>query len=287
MDLLMSSFFIKIPMTIYSANINGNSHVSGIPSMTSVDGFVHNLERKIKEIDGDFYVNSWAYVIEDVEYREGTKRYSGARNNNAEKGTINTPMEDEKLAHINQIVIVKVTSSLSLPEFKEFRENGVLDSVLMNMNFGGGTTRFRMPKGHVGVFFYEDLEKCLKSVMPSSLLIEDRTHIINERKHENESSLDAMIRILNVKTDEEYLGYLIPVAIGYYQISDLKIRKNTRKSNMKHMYAEPVIGMARARTVASALLNLESEDFNPMWVNAKLSNEQLISEKYYILKGTK
>ena len=278
----MHSIFLKIPMIVYNANVNGNAHVSGIPSMTSIDGVVHNIERKLRQFDEDFYVEKWSYIVEKMEYRSGTKRFIPCRTK--EKGSVNAAMDDEKLAHIEQTIIIEVNSSQSISEWKNKRDEGILNHIFAGIVFNGGTTRIRTSNGNVRLSFRSSLLETLKSLPPSALLIEDKTHLITILKKEGENNLSAIIRILNTELDD-YQGYLIPVAIGYYAISSLEERKDQRMKGRKHIYAEPVIGMARARTVASSILNIDSDDFKPSWYNAKFDENQNISEKYYIIQG--
>jgi hypothetical protein len=280
----MNSIFMKVPMVVYNANVNGNAHTAGIPSMTSIDGFAHNIERKLKAVDKELFVESWNYIIEKLEYRMGTKKYSLSGFKKIKSGAINSPMEDEKLAHIEQVVILKIHTNLSEAEIKQKTDNGELNSIFNNIAFSGGTTRIRRRKSNFNISFFSDLKSALRTVNPNAILIEDKTELIKELKMEGENNLATLIRITNSENDE-YHGYLIPVAIGYHAISEKIVRLNQRAKDNKHIYAEPVTGVARARTVASSLIHLHDEDFKPSWSNVMLDEDNKNSNNYYIVKG--
>ncbi|HDV5593667.1 TPA: hypothetical protein RI785_002385 [Vibrio cholerae] len=86
--------------------------------------------------------------------------------------------------------------------------------------------------------------------------------------------------------EREYHGYLFALNIGYCGIGELKKRRGTRINEL-HTYAEPVLGVARARTVGSVIFAIrEGESVNSLWVSSSsLSNEE-ISSNMYVVFGT-
>ncbi len=85
--------------------------------------------------------------------------------------------------------------------------------------------------------------------------------------------------------EREYHGYLFALNIGYCGIGELKKRRGTRINEM-HTYAEPVLGVARARTIGSVIFALkEGESVNSFWVNNSLFSNEDISNNMYIVVG--
>ncbi|MFS1426765.1 type I-F CRISPR-associated protein Csy2 [Vibrio splendidus] len=84
--------------------------------------------------------------------------------------------------------------------------------------------------------------------------------------------------------EREYYGNLFALNIGYCAIGELKKRKGTRIDAL-HTFAEPVIGVARARTIASALCGLEEDGVNLFWSNNKMFSNSTLSDNMYIISG--
>ncbi|WP_229624006.1 type I-F CRISPR-associated protein Csy2 [Vibrio parahaemolyticus] len=85
--------------------------------------------------------------------------------------------------------------------------------------------------------------------------------------------------------EREYHGYLFALNIGYCGIGELKKRRGTRINEM-HTYAEPVLGVARARTIGSVIFALkEGESVNSFWVNNSLFSNEDISNNMYVVVG--
>ena len=82
--------------------------------------------------------------------------------------------------------------------------------------------------------------------------------------------------------------YIIPVNIGYHAISERKERNGMRfsKEKVEHIYAEPVLGMARPRKVCSVKVEaLASQNISKFfWSNSKNENPNY-SNKEYIVKA--
>ncbi|MGD1527034.1 type I-F CRISPR-associated protein Csy2 [Vibrio harveyi] len=302
--------FLKIPMRVYHANIASNFHVAGLPAMTAVDGFTHNLERKLNQYlpDLEAQVDAWMYVVDGIEYQEGIQRYTCATNTKSEKGKLNAPMEDNKLATIDQTILIQVTSNARVVELRTLLEEGRMNAVFNRLMFAGGSTGVRISANSLvnknrKVEFYETVEQAFERHSRGSMVIEDKTHILNELGS-GEERLSRLIGLISRKKNkevnsdkketekqelsdsvevEEYLGNLVPVAIGYQRLGEASLKEGARNPECKHFYAEPVIGMARTRTVASMLANLNSKEDTcyPFWQNAKLNPENELADELY------
>lgn len=85
--------------------------------------------------------------------------------------------------------------------------------------------------------------------------------------------------------EREYHGYLFALNIGYCGIGELQKRRGTRINEL-HTYAEPVLGVARARTIGSVIFAIkEGESVNSFWVNNSLLSNEEISNNMYVVVG--
>ncbi|MBC5853172.1 type I-F CRISPR-associated protein Csy2 [Vibrio metschnikovii] len=85
--------------------------------------------------------------------------------------------------------------------------------------------------------------------------------------------------------EREYHGYLFALNIGYCGIGELKKRKGTRINEL-HTYAEPVLGVARARTIGSVIFAIrEGESVNSLWVSSSSFSNEEISSNMYVVFG--
>lgn len=85
--------------------------------------------------------------------------------------------------------------------------------------------------------------------------------------------------------EREYYGYLFALNIGYCGIGSLQKRKGTRIDAL-HTYAEPVLGVARARTIGSVIYAIkEDEEVNCFWSNSSLFHSEDISDNMYVVVG--
>lgn len=85
--------------------------------------------------------------------------------------------------------------------------------------------------------------------------------------------------------EREYHGYLFALNIGYCGIGELKKRRGTRINEI-HTYAEPVLGVARARTIGSVIFAIrEGESVNSLWVSSSSFSNEEISSNMYVVFG--
>ncbi len=85
--------------------------------------------------------------------------------------------------------------------------------------------------------------------------------------------------------EREYHGYLFALNIGYCGIGELKKRRGTRINEL-HTYAEPVLGVARARTIGSVIFAIrEGESVNSLWVSSSSFSNEEISSNMYVVFG--
>jgi CRISPR type I-F-associated protein Csy2 len=289
----MESFYLKLSMTVYDANVVSNFHITGLPSLTSVDGFSHAIERNLNaSYDEELFADGFSYIIEDINYQKGKKKYSIATFEQKKDIGKNSPIFDHRIAKIKQTIIIKIHSKKTLSSFNSMILSDLKNKIFNKLFFSGGNIFFN----HIECF--SKIDEAIKSIKNrSSLLIEDSTFLLDndELKLENEKKFDMFLRLISKKTKisnnifpnnnkEVYLGNIIPIAIGYYKLTNSEKKLNSRDNKCDHFYAESVMGLARTRSLYSVLKNINDDNYNDiMWINSKLNEKNNFNNNLYIV----
>lgn len=291
---MSNTLYLKIDMNVYDAKVESNAHVSGLPSMNSVDGFAHLLERNIsQDFDDEFIVNSFSYIISEINYTKGRKKHVVYEKSRSSKAGKNAPIFDNKNANISQSIILEINANKSKSEMSIYFNNLKNRNKIFNrMFFSGGNIRI------LGINIYDTIESTFKSIKDkSSLLIEDKTFLLDDQSVRlcEETKSEIFLRLISRKMsysnglfngDTSYYGNIVPVAIGYLKITESVFRKNTRDNKLKHFYAEPVIGIARTTSIFSVLKNFNVPE-QYFWKNSKLNTDNTHHKDLYIVSSAK
>lgn len=290
---MSNTYYMIIPMRVYDVNVDSSFHTYGLPSFSGVDGFCHALTRNIHQyLDNTYMHESFSYIINNIEYSLSKKRYAASEL--TKKNTIVTSMSDDKLAMLDQTIIIKFTSDKPI---STFYEDDAMTPAFETLRFMSGHTDIQPPcEGNkryaVQIIdassdgFVNALNLCKRN----SFIIEDANDLLESEMAEGESRWDKYLSLISRPTQDgteknqqiKPEGFYIPIHVGYSLLEDPKKRTLTRCPKTEHSYAEPVLGVARCRTVASAKINPDKGKF--MWANSAL-NENSYKENLFIVYG--
>lgn len=305
--------YLKLPINAHQANLMGNYHCAGFPSMTAFDGMIHSLERSMGEIGIDLRIDKWSIIAESVEMKKGHKRFAIGNRSIDGSSEINASIVDEKNGDISVTLILAINSSLNIADLNSKRESSEFSSCFKRLRLAGGvTTIYTSPYSETFdgrcIKFFSTYKDALKTINRQAFLVEDHSHKIDNYTIGNESKIQTLIRLMrrinpdHKKGNSELInnlqkdnpdGFYTPVAVGYYAISDAEIKEGTRDITVPHAYAEPIVGIARLRKVGSVLFNLNNkeseENILPFWVNTQICDDDKYYEQknLYAIIGTK
>ena len=292
-------------MRAYDVRIDSSAYTAGLPSLSGIYGFTHAIERNIKElIDDEFFVTGFSYLVHNINYSEGTKRFSQSKRKIKNSNDLAAPMEDLKLAIIDQTIIIEVESKLTA---SDFYNSDKLNDVFSKLRFMGGHFNIQMPHsnqikgGCLEVLDATDggFSDALKACNQNGYIVEDATYLVENASNQLQYTLDLIKQPkLDKSTGKPFSivrpqGYFVPIHIGYVGLDKPSLKHHTRDNNDKHIYAEPVIGVARCRTIRSAIINLtksndlqeDPTDCRFIWQNSALNPEDFETKNLYIVYG--
>lgn len=231
----MKSFLIKIPFLANDVDIASGYLTGGLPSMTSIDGLMHLMERNFKKIDGlNLSVLDWSFFIDNITYNEGKHRYIGYIKSEKRKNLINTPGREDKYATIKGFFVVNVTHNESF-DLKLLRQKDELVPIFNRLRLSGGalwidptkdeTIDSKLYKNKHKISFFEYIDKkssaeqflkILKSADSHSFVIQDRTSLLEDKaknslekavelfsySRNEQSDIEADIKLFNAITDD-------------------------------------------------------------------------------------
>lgn len=280
----LNDYFIAIPMRVYDVNVDSSNYTHGLPSLSGVDGFCHAFSRNVQQfLDNTYTHASFAYIISNIEYNKGIKRYVPYEL--ADKKKINASMAHEMVAMIDQTLIIRFHSEKSLSEIYNPEK---LSVALSHLRFMAGRIDCNADDITMKHFSPDNLELALSQCKRNSFIIEDASDLLESNETQGDSRWEKMLTLLSRKKSKAVNniirpeGYYIPTHIGYALLEEPTDKVNVRCEDTQHSYAEPVISVARCRTLASARIDLRQ--VKVFWSNCALNANDL-KEDLYIVYG--
>lgn len=251
-------------INVHNANALSSPFTIGFPAMTAWLGAVHAIQRKMNSKNIPVTFSAVGVVSHDADLQT----YKG--NNDFVHSIIGTgnPLDktgkrsafiEEARCHLDVSLVIEFTN-ISVDEHEHLLST--LAHVLQaNIKMAGGDIK------HVGAPFVlvseegddVSLRKLQRALMPGYALIERRDLMV-EAMSEGADALEALIDHLAIhhvceRDDEGHIvwsrrrkqhnnqsiGWVVPVASGFYGISDLGEAKNQRDAKAPHCFAESMV----------------------------------------------
>ncbi|MTC75945.1 type I-F CRISPR-associated protein Csy2 [Providencia sp. wls1919] len=273
---MSSTYILKLPhLKIHNANALSSPYSIGFPAMTAWLGFMHALERKLRE-DGtlNIVLDSVAVISHDCNlqtYRGPNDYVSsiiGTANPLNNDGSRSAFIEEAR-CHLDVSLLIKYAikndESEALSEYSPVLET--IHNLVMTMKLAGGDI-LSLGKPTVHIIPEEDegglsRRRILNSVMPGYALIERRDLMISAME-EGQDAMDALLDYVvvenrcveKVSTNEneseknaqfewrskrKTSGWIVPIVTGYQGISPLGQAKNQRDPDTPHRFSESVV----------------------------------------------
>ncbi|MTC43095.1 type I-F CRISPR-associated protein Csy2 [Providencia sp. wls1921] len=271
-----STYILKLPhLKIHNANALSSPYTIGFPAMTAWLGFMHALERKLRD-DGalNIVLDSVAVISHDC----NLQTYRGPNDFvNSIIGTANPLNNDgsrsafieEARCHLDVSLLIKYVIDNGelepLPEYSPALET--IHNQVMTMKLAGGDI---LSLGKPTVHIIPEVDEggvsrrqLLNSVMPGYALIERRDLMISAME-EGQDAMDALLDYVVVenhcvekisegdserekkaqfewRSQRKTSGWIVPIASGYQGISPLGQAKNQRDPDTAHRFSESVV----------------------------------------------
>lgn len=251
-----TTYLIIKNLRIRNAHALSSSYTVGFPAMTAFLGFSHALERNIRQNAEDYY-DTRITGIGIVNHTFHLKTYRG---DGRAKSTIigfRSPLKkDGSPASFQEIPKADMNISVLLEISSDDEIN--TETFLATVKQYVGT--MRIAGGHVeslrSVFFQKDERRALLALMPGYALI-SRTDLL-----EKTASGDAMGDLITVLARHNSFndeakdgvgrwvssynkdGWLIPIGVGFRDLTGPVEVPNQRDYNYEHHFVEPVVSLA-------------------------------------------
>lgn len=255
--------FILIPhLKIHNANAMSSPFTIGFPAMTAWLGAVHALQRKLN-IQGfkDLILDKVAVSCHEF----NLQTYKGQNDfvssiigtaNPLDKDGNRPAFIEEARCHLEVSLLIEY-KNIATEEQEQLLK--AIQQIVLSMKFASGDVLSL--KNCQFLSFDEDEEEdqelrpILNKLMLGHVLIERRDLVKQAMIDEQKDALDAVLDYLKVKHSSELdenekvvwtskrkvQGWIVPIAVGFQGISELRQAKNQRDANTPHRFAEAVI----------------------------------------------
>jgi len=260
----MKNILLIPNIKIHNANALSSPYTIGFPAMTAWLGFMHALERKLKNTDFS-EVKLTGIIVSCLDMTLHTYKGKGdyvhsikvTRNPlipKSKKGVDNnaSPPSFIEEARCDLEVTIAIECELGLINYEDFTD--LIDSKLHTMKLASGDIISFKPSQHKQIENNKPRE-LTKYLMPGFCLV-TRQDLTTQSMVEGKDAIDAMLEYLvtttEVNINEEHKvkkskprkkekGWIVPIAIGYQGISEIGQLKNTRDETTPHRFAESVV----------------------------------------------
>lgn len=289
-------------------NAQAGHYLHGLPAMTGPAGFVHVTERNFREeIDsndnlaepsgegtGGPIITGFMIAIHSLQVLEGHPKFVKYRHNSISKDRIAAPFVKRKAAHLRFNLFMHVDVDQQAERAVElYIQSGRFGDFLETLRFCGGQLDLRKEPGS-GVQYLtdaEDFEEAIAALPRESFIIEDASKDLQEQLTQNpgKDPLDLLLSMISfskknktgkVAKEKSRRPYYIPIAVGYQGLEPAPVSREGTRGGYRHIFAEPVIGLGRARLSGSYLANHKTDKL-PVWWNYTSDAGQNL----YIVKG--
>ncbi len=241
---------------IHNANALSSPYTIGFPAMTAWLGFMHALERKLKntafsEVKFKGVIVSCLDMTLHAYKGKGDYVHSIKATSNPLDKSGKRPSFIEE-ARCDLEVTLAIECEIGTVDYEKFTQ--LIDNKLHVMKIASGDITNFQPAQHIEVE-NDNPRKLTKYLMPGFCLVK-RQDLMKQSMSEGKDAVDAMLDYLITTTDinvdenhkvkkskatKKEKGWIVPIAIGYQGISKLGQLKNARDETTPHRFAESVV----------------------------------------------
>ena len=241
---------------IHNANALSSPYTIGFPAMTAWLGFMHALERKLKNTEfSDIQFTGLIVSCLDINLHtyKGKGDYINsiiATSNPLDKAGKRPSFVEE--ARCDMEVSIAIECEMDTIDHDKF--TSLIDIVLPLMKIASGDILSLKSSKSLEVDNNSPIS-LTRYLMPGFCLV-SRQDLITQAMKDGQDGIDAILDYLKTTTDIEMnengkivknkqskkiQGWLVPIAVGYQGLSSVKIIKNQRDSSTPHKFAESIV----------------------------------------------
>jgi len=241
---------------IHNANALSSPYTIGFPAMTAWLGFMHALERKLKNTEfSDIQFTGLIVSCLDINLHtyKGKGDYINsiiATSNPLDKAGKRPSFIEE--ARCDMEVSIAIECEMDTIDHDKF--TSLIDIVLPLMKIASGDILSLKSSKSLEVDNNSPIS-LTRYLMPGFCLV-SRQDLITQAMKDGQDGIDAILDYLKTTTDIEMnengkivknkqskkiQGWLVPIAVGYQGLSSVKIIKNQRDSSTPHKFAESIV----------------------------------------------
>jgi CRISPR-associated protein Csy2 len=269
--------FIVIPhIRVTGANALNSLYSAGFPAMTAFLGFGHTLERNIHGLQ----VTGVGVVVHQSEFQAVRDGYSRTWALKAKKFPLvkarSQSYPGEAVSDSFQVrayVDLDVSLIFECSDIPTDARDSVMKSIEENLYrtrlAGGDITSFRKPKAFFcssddDVCWQEQNALCrkmMRSIMPGFALVERRDIMDSLAKDGKGDALDRIMYATSAdaipeqgskektayRFERHFKGWLLPLAVGFHDLSGSVTVKGQRSYDAEHHFAEPLLTLCEFR----------------------------------------
>ncbi len=248
----MSDMYLLIPhLQILNANAASTPYTIGFPAMTAWLGLVHALERSVRGREEFAGVRLPRMAVSchscdlQVFMDKNNRKASiiGTRNPLKMKGSeaVTAPFIEEARCHLDVSLLVEV-EGLEEKGLKAFEEAVSMEVPCLKAA-GGDIISSSIRRNRCRVYIApedDDItrQKLKGRLMPGHMLI-DRQDLLAQRG--GQDSLDCLLDVLQGARPSD--GWVVPIAVGFRDLSGELAVKNQRSFDYEHHFAEPLVSL--------------------------------------------
>jgi len=243
-------------MRVINANARSSHCTIGVPGIPAWCGFMHALERQLKENDYSISLNKIAIVCHKIKLHtyKGDKRYESSIIN-----TANPPKKDGSPSSFIVEARCNLTISI-LIEYENYSEiekdslSKIIDQLTMaRLKFAGGDIIGNKPSELIDINDEKEERKLINRLMPGYCLIE-RRELLENSMEDNQDVIDILLDHLITTyqctqiNDEihwygtrKVKGWIVPISVGYHGVTKFNRAINQRDYEIPHLFAESII----------------------------------------------
>lgn len=242
---------------IHNANALSSPYTIGFPAMTAWLGFMHALERKLK--NSDFNDTKFSgLIVSCLDMNLHTFKGEGdyvssiviTKNPPDEPGKPPSFIEEARVdIEVSIAIECQINNAIDYDKFTDF-----IDGLLHQLKIASGDIISFKPSKYLQID--DNVAHALTRYLMPGFCLVSRQDLMQQAMEEGQDSINAMLDYLKITTDIEIddnkkitkskpykkeKGWIVPIAIGYQGISDLDQLKNSRDTVTPHRFAESIV----------------------------------------------
>jgi CRISPR-associated protein Csy3 len=256
----LTRFLILRDMRATEVSVHAGFYCAGLPALTAFAGFVHALERKLTDLAaahgwGTLRLRGFCPVFSAYQLAAGPAKRTPYEHGRA---GVAAPLAFAPLADFQLDLVLQVDAGMSPSQLRQLFQEGA--DALEQLRLSGG-----------GLFWdarlddFTSFAQALTACERAALTLEDARDVLRQALNDQGPGASAVVALDRLTSrvrqggdnDEPPLPRYVAVGAGFRALEPLPQLRPGARFGAPHRFVEPLVGLARVRTVASAVKALE------------------------------